>query len=246
VIAHITAALEARAIPEKKDWWERYLKHEIDFLGVPMAEIRTVVLDWIDEMAPDESTQRATAFDLLRCDFAEQKLAGILILQEHLLPSLHPTPDLADVSELFDAGHIWEWSTCDWLCVRVLGPMARRDGPEATSVLAAWTDAPGLWRRRAAAVSFVGLAKEGDAIHPGFTDLVLDVCRANVTDPARFAQTGVGWVLRDLSDAAPDRVVGFVQDHGHQMSREAIRMAAARLPDEDRRRFGLTGPRRRR
>lgn len=86
-----------------------------------------------------------------------------------------------------------------------------------------------LWQRRAAAVSFVNLAPEGERFFDGFTDLLLIVCHANVADPARFSQTSVGWLLRELSRAEPDRVRAFLDEHEGSMSREARRTAAARL-----------------
>ena len=90
------------------------------------------------------------------------------------------------------------------------------------------------------------VASQGDELFRGLVDVVIDVCAANVVDPERFAQTGVGWVLRDLSDAAPQRVFDFILANRNVMSREAVRMASARLPDDQRTRLGITGPRRRR
>ncbi len=169
-------------------------------------------------------------------------------MQELLLPAgeIDARCDLPVVAAIFDDGHIADWNTTDWLCIRVLGPLIARDGRPAADLLAGWTAAPGLWRRRAAAVSFVPVVGRGDEPFPGLVDMVFGVCAANVVDPERFAQTGVGWVLRDLSDVAPDRVYDFVVAHLDVMSREAVRMAAARLSDEQRTSLGLTGPRRRR
>ena len=39
--------------------------------------------------------------------------------------------------------------------------------------------------------------------------------------PERFAQTGTGWVLRELSLAAPERVIGFVEEHRSLFARGA-------------------------
>ncbi|HSF85118.1 MAG TPA: DNA alkylation repair protein [Acidimicrobiia bacterium] len=246
--ADLSRRIAAAGDAGKKEWWERYLKGEIEFFGVPMGDIRRVTKRWGDEhdLAPEEL--RSAAFELLRRPIAEEKLAGILIMQELLLPAdeLDAGRDFPVIAALFDDGHIWEWNTTDWLCVRVLGPMIRRDGRPTARMLARWTAAPGLWRRRAAAVSFVPVASQGDELFRGLVDVVIDVCAANVVDPERFAQTGVGWVLRDLSDAAPQRVFDFILANRNVMSREAVRMASARLPDDQRTRLGITGPRRRR
>lgn len=247
-IEELAGRLAAAGQAEKKEWWERYLKHEIEFFGVPMGEIRLITRAWAKKHDPSPAQLRANAFELVRRPIAEEKLAGILLMQELLLPAgqIRAARDLPVVAALFDKGHIADWNTTDWLCVRVLGKLIENDGRPTAKRIAAWTDAPGLWRRRAAAVSFVPVAGRGDDVFPGLVDLVVDVCAANVIDAERFAQTGVGWVLRDLSDAAPDRVFDFVIANRHQMSREAQRMAAARLSDEQRSALGITGVRRRR
>ncbi len=247
-IADLSARLAATGDAEKKAWWERYLKGEIEFFGVPMGEIRRTTKAWAVEHDLAGETLRTSAFQLLRRPIAEEKLAGILLMQQLLLPhgEIDAARDLPVIATIFDDGHIAEWSTTDWLCVRVLGPLIARDGRPTAELLAGWTAAPGLWRRRAAAVSFVPVAGRGDELFPGLVDLVIDVCAALASDRQRFAQTGVGWVLRDLSDAAADRVNDFVTAHVATMSREAVRMAAARLSDEQRTALGITGPRRRR
>ena len=149
--------LRACGDPVKKTWWEKYLKSVIEFYGVPMAQIRSAVHAWAEEraMAPEEL--RSAAFDLMRRPIAEEKLAGILVMQELLLPieELSAGRDLPVIASIFDAGQIWEWNTTDWLCVRVLGPMIEQQGRPTAERIATWAGAPGLWRRRAAAVAFV-------------------------------------------------------------------------------------------
>ncbi len=219
-----------------KDWWERYLKGAIEFRGVPMAGIRAAVHEWftaqrLDRLAAD--AQRSVAYDLIGEPIAEDKLAGILLLQEILAPAglVRCDADLADLGRLFDEGAIADWNTCDWLCVRVLGPLAADVGEECARVIAGWSDAANLWRARAAGVAFVNMAPDGDANFAGFTEMLLDVCAHNVRRSERFAQTGVGWVLRELSVAAPGDVAGFVRTHAADMSRQAVRSAVRKLPE---------------
>jgi 3-methyladenine DNA glycosylase AlkD len=91
-----------------------------------------------------------------------------------------------------------------------------------------WRDAASLWQRRAAVVSFVYVAARGEANFAGFTDLLLEACAANIQATDRFAHTGPGWALRELSVAEPERVRDFVDAHP-EFSREGRRMALARL-----------------
>jgi 3-methyladenine DNA glycosylase AlkD len=157
-------------------------------------------------------------------------MAGVLVLAERLLPEL-TVADIDRLARPFAAGWIDDWSTCDWYCVKLLGPLVARsaDPQPAAEAIAEWRLAERLWQRRAAAVSFVGLAPRGDDVYPGFVELLLTVCTANADDPARFSQTSVGWLLRELFRAEPERVERFVREHGDHMSAEARRAALARL-----------------
>jgi 3-methyladenine DNA glycosylase AlkD len=211
-----------------------------------MAGIRAAVHAWAGA-TEDPDLRRLAAMQLLEQPIAEEKLAGILVMQELLLPAdeLSGTRDLPRIAQRFDDGFIADWNTTDWLCVRVLGPLIEREGRPTAEHVAGWVDAPSLWRRRAAAVGLVPLAGRPDGdLDVG--DLVLDACTTLAPEPERFVQTGIGWVLRNLSDVAPEDVYTFLWDHRTVMSREAIRMAAARLSDEHRADLGVRGKRRRR
>lgn len=203
-----------------------------------MASIRRVVHAWHDEAEPAWTPKRLRdlAIELIRQDLTEDKLAGILLIQEVLIPGGHIPwkTELKRWARLFDDGFIYDWNTCDWFCVRVLGPLATAEGEECARAIADWSRARNLWRRRAAGVAFVNLAPRGEANFRGFTTMLLDVCERTVRHPERFAQTGTGWVLRELSHAKPGRVATFVERNLTRMSREAVRMAVAALEDVDR------------
>jgi 3-methyladenine DNA glycosylase AlkD len=235
LISDLQADLAARADPKTKDWWDRYLRNAIEFRGVKMAAIRSAVRSWLDRhgLVPDSDGTKDLAYRLIEETPAEDKLAGILLLAEWLLPagSLDCGADVHRLARLFDEGHIADWNTCDWLCVKVLGPLALANGEACAAALADWHTAAGVWRSRAAAVAFVNLLPAAEEPIPGLRRLVLGVCRANVRRRERFSQTGVGWTVRELSRGDPASAAAFVEEHLPLMSREAIRSATAKLPD---------------
>ncbi len=244
IAASITRQLATSGDRAKKDWWESYLRGVIGFHGVPMGEVRRIVHDAVEAPAePDEIIDLARV--LLQGPIAEQKLAGILLLAEVAGPEAM-LGRLGVLSEVFDEGHIFDWNTCDWLCVKVLGPAVAAGGYPAAETLTGWRDAPGLWRRRASMVGLVPVVGEGDAVIPGLTWLTVDTCASHAADDRRFIQTGIGWTMRELSTAEPETVEAFLRRHRSVLSREAVRMAAARLDDDVRLELGLSGPRRRR
>jgi 3-methyladenine DNA glycosylase AlkD len=225
--------LRAAADDKTRQWWERYLKGALPFRGVPMGTIRRIVHQtWrtagADRLDPEVQIDLALA--QLAQPFSEDKIAGVLALSERLLGHL-TAEHVPALARPFEAGHIADWSTCDWYCVKVLGRFVEQgeDRRRRSEAIAGWRGAGTLWQRRAAAVSFVNLAPQGEKFFDGFTDLLLTVCAANVADTARFSQTSVGWLLRELSKAEPAPVQEFVHRHRESMSREAVKAATARL-----------------
>ena len=230
MIEGLQAELERRADPEKKAWWENYVKGAT-FRGTPMAEVRSAVGRWL-ETHPELSRTRIKhfAYELIREPFAEDKLAGVLILSEHLIDELG-IDDLPAFRTLLADEHLGDWSACDWFCVKVLGRMLVRssDRERIADQLIGWTGSDELWVRRAGLVAFVDLAPKGDAALPGLTERIITGAERNASDERRFAQTSVGWVLRELSKSEPAAVRRFLSERGGQLSTEARRAASAKV-----------------
>jgi 3-methyladenine DNA glycosylase AlkD len=220
---------------EAKALWESTLTGAVAFRGVPVEGIREAVdVLWREELAPGEDRLAAglsLSLALLREPLGDDKLAGVLLLAEKLADDLTPA-DLPRLAALFDEGAVADGNTCDWLAVKLLAQLVTRkpDGTSFARAIAAWRDAPGLWRRRAACIAFVPVAKRGDAAFPGLTRLVLGVCERTVRDPERFAQTGTGWVLRELSLADRPAVLAFVERNLPRFSVEALRSVTEKMP----------------
>ncbi len=243
LIPRLQVRLDGRAEEKTRLWWESYLKGAIPFRGVKMAAIRAELHNWIGaeklagRLPPEE--QKELALALIRETYTEDKLAGILYLQEVLIPAgeVHCPADLPRFAGLFSEGHIYDWNTCDWFCVRVLGPLVQQQGEACAQAIAAWCTAGNLWQRRASGVAFVNLAKAGEANFPGFTEMLLAVCAETVRYPERFAQTGTGWVLRELGKGQPEVVVAFVEEQLDNFSAEGLRYAIEKMPAETRARL---------
>lgn len=207
----------------------------IAFRGVSTEGVREAVdVVWQDHLASREDSHAAglgLALALLREPLGDDKLAGVLLLAEKLADDLTPA-DLPRLAAVFDDGSVSDGNTCDALAVRLLGKLVARkpEGMAFARAIAAWKDAPGLWRRRAAGVAFVPVARKADAALPGLTRLVLGVCARTVRDPELFAQTGTGWVLRELSLADRPAVLAFVERNLPRFSDEALRSVTEKMP----------------
>lgn len=234
--------LSRAANAKAKSWWENYLKGAADFRGTRMAAIRTAVHAVAadpDCVVMPRPSKVALALKLLAGAFTEDKLAGIIFLQEVMLAddAIRWKTDLRRIEPLFGSGHIADWNVCDWLCVKFLGPLIQIEGNECAHHVAGWYRARTLWKRRASAVAFVNLAKRGEANFRGFGTLVLRSCESLLRSNHRFAQSGAGWVLRELSLAERARVVETIERNLPRFTRESLRSATAKLPNGTRQRL---------
>ena len=238
LIDRLQQRLNARATAATREWWTKYLRGAASFRGVKMGDIRAALHAWFEEEHVGEvlsvGQQKDLALMLLGEDHTEDKLAGVLFLQEILLPegALDWRSELPRFARLYDDGYISDWSSCDWFCVKVLGPLVEQQGESCARAISEWREADSLWQRRASVVAFANLARKGDQNFPGFTEMVIDNCSHLLASQERFAQTGVGWVLRELSRSDQGRVIGFVEANPNRFSREALKNAAKYLPPE--------------
>jgi 3-methyladenine DNA glycosylase AlkD len=228
--------LGAHATAARREWWTKYLRGAASFRSVKMKDVRTAAHGWFEGVRLAEhlsvGQQKDLALMLLEEDYTEDKLAGVLFLQEILLPAgaLDWHSEVPRFARLFDRGYIRDWSICDWFCVKVLGPLIEQQGEACARAISEWRKADSVWQRRASVVTFVNLAGKGDRTFPGFTEMVLENCSRLLGSQERFAQTGVGGILRELSRSDQGRGIKFVEANQARFSREALKNAIKYLP----------------
>lgn len=233
-VADLQRRLARAANSKARAFWSRYLRGTARFRGVPMAKIRGCVRAWwTDHELADHGAAagKRIALVLIEQPMTEDKLAGILVLQDQLGDALRAS-DLPSFARLFATGHLADWNIVDWFCVKVLTTLLAREAgrAEVARALSQWRSAETVWQRRAACVAFTKLAPRGEAALPGLTGLILTVCATVVWSPDRFDQTAVGWVLRELGRAEPARVEAFFRRHARFMSRDCVRYVVEKLP----------------
>src|SRR5215204_7343410 len=124
LIDRLQSRLNASATAATREWWTKYLRGAASFRGVKMGDVRTAVHAWFEEERLGEHLsarqRKDLALLLLEEEYTEDKLTGVLFLQEILLPegALDWRSDLPRFARLFDDGYISDWSICDWLCVK--------------------------------------------------------------------------------------------------------------------------------
>ena len=233
LVHRLQHALDGSSSGATKAWWERYLKGAIEFRGVGIPQIRSVLAAWRSDSGVGYwplADQFALALRLFEEPMAEDKLAGVLFLQEYLYDRMPWRTSLRHYSSLFERRLIADWNTCDWFCVRVLGPTIATHGSACATAISRWNQSPELWKARASVVGFVPVIAE-----PVYHPLVLRSSVVLIRREERFAKTAVGWILRDLSKYEPGKVTAFVDEQLRYFSTEALRNALKYSPEATRR-----------
>jgi 3-methyladenine DNA glycosylase AlkD len=225
-IEQIRNLLIAESSVSSQEWWSNYVKESSPFLGTPTSAVRRVVNRFVDRGdASAEALDSAMqlALSLIEQEYSEEKIAGMLIIKEYVIPKSDGRPSFLTperMASLFDGGFIRDWNVCDWFCMRVSGPMIRAHGDSMGYPILDWASSFNLWRARASIVSFIPVIET-----TAYRESILAAAKILNRRSERFAKTGVGWVLREMSKHDPASVTAYVEDDLSQFSFESLRNA---------------------
>ncbi len=223
---YIINHLKAIQNPEKAKWLERYVKHNIQSLGVGIPQIREIVQAFgtTYQLSKQPIGEQIEFLDeLMKQDFTEPKLAAILFIQQYWkstksLEILHLT------SKWFDKGWVADWNVCDWLCVRLLSPLVDKEAGLSIPEFSSWNSDQNLWKARASLVPFAQ-CKSIDK----YPDIILKFSQSLIKRDERFCKTAVGWVLRQYSKSDATFVIGFLEKNKEWATKEVIKNATKYL-----------------
>lgn len=225
LIRDLQARLDSVANEKIKNWWEKYMRYVSPFRGVNLVVIREQLRNWYMAHGLAElptETQFDLALALFEPVYDEDKLAGVLFIEEFLVSKLDCAWSLPRFAALFTDGKITDWNICDWFCVRVLAGLIKREGLPCAQAIARWRTADNLWQARASLVAFAPLVNAKAKPTREMLDLVLETCPYLIKRDERFAKTAVGWVLREASQVAPQEVERFTQEYAPYFSKESL------------------------
>ena len=210
-----------RAVQEK-----RYLKSELDFLGVPLPGIRRVVTAAAREhrdLGHDELAGWAEA--LWREPLWEARMAAVELLRAR--EGDLTAADLPLVYRLIReaAG----WALVDPLAGDIAGRIALRHPRAAWPVIDTWADDADFWVRRSALLSLLPGIRTGQPE----LDRLDGYATPMLGEKEFFIRKAIGWVLRELSKKDPGYVIEWTGRHLAEMSGVTFREAVRRLPEPD-------------
>ena len=222
--AAVMAAMLPLADAERAGQAKRYLKSDLDFLGVSVPDIRAAVTGTA-RSGPDPGRAGALAWarTLWREPTHERRTAAIEVLRRYAR-SLEPA-DLALVEAWIRESHGWAY--VDSLAGDIAGPIALRH-PVAWPLIDTWAADADFWVRRSALLTLLPGIRKGQPDRERFERYATPM----LAEKEFFIRKAIGWVLRETAKKDPAYVAAWTREHLDVMSGVTFREAVRRLPPE--------------
>jgi 3-methyladenine DNA glycosylase AlkD len=232
-VREVRAALRRQGSGRRAALMRVYFRRDetVAFYGVSLPTVRQVARDVWSRHQDAWSVATAIRFcdTLIRVPELEAKSVGVIVLARW--HRAFPRGLLRTVRGWLGAGHCASWAAVDLVAPSLLTPLVRRY-PDLGATVSAWTGARSLWTRRAAAVTFVPLARRGHEL-----DTVYAIAERLFPDVNDLIHKAVGWMLREAGKTDPARLERFLLRHGPRVPRTTLRYAIERFPPARRRRL---------
>jgi 3-methyladenine DNA glycosylase AlkD len=229
--ARVVEVMLPLADAERAAQEKRYLKSDLDFLGVAVPGIRRAVTEtarshpglsrddalawarglWRDPRGPGKPVH-------------ERRMAAIEVLCRYA--KLLEPADLAQVEAWVREARSWAY--VDSLAGTVAGTIALRD-PAAWPLIDPWATDEDFWVRRSALLTLLPGIRRGQPDRARFERYATPM----LTEREFFIRKAIGWVLREISKQDPGYVAAWTRRHLDRMPGVTFREAVRRLPEAD-------------
>ena len=216
--------LRAAGTPERAEGEKRYLKSDLEFYGVRLAEIRAAAKDTFAG-AEDHDALIALVEELWRKPIFERRMAAALGL-EVKRKELDPA-DLPLIERLLRESKTW--ALVDWIAVKALGSLVQTH-PKTLKTMDRWATDEDFWIRRSALLS-----QREPLINGASFDAFTRYADPMLGETEFFIRKAIGWVLRDVSRRRPEEVWAWIAPRAHRASgvtmREVVKYLGAERAD---------------
>jgi 3-methyladenine DNA glycosylase AlkD len=226
-VKQIVAWLEARHDPAFAEGQRRFFQHEVATMGVRSPELHRLAREWRREIKPWPVAARNRLMDLLWRDGRLETGALVCFLYRGFAAQCG-----ACEFKLFERWidrYVRNWAHCDGVASWLLAASIANE-PALRERLLPWTASPNRWKRRAAAVALLQEAKAGRHF-----DTIAEVAARLLPDQDDMVEKGVGWLLKETYPKQPEAAMAFLIEHRARASRLTLRIAAEKIPAEQRR-----------
>jgi 3-methyladenine DNA glycosylase AlkD len=214
--------LRALGTPERAEGEKRYLKSDLDFLGVSVWGIRKVMKAFAEQHRDLPRDDVAALIEALWAKpVFERRMMAAMLLEEYVAVLEHS--DLELIERLIRESKTW--ALVDVLSGDVVGEIILRN-PKVAARLDAWAKDDDFWVRRSALLAQLLPLKHGASFRrfASYADAMLD-------EKEFFIRKAIGWVLRETAKRRPDEVYEWLAPRAHRSSGVTIREAVKYLDD---------------
>lgn len=174
---------------------------------------------------------------LLRSQWHEVRLAGLLLLVEEMNANLPKRRDTADVIAakarrreeiarfyIDHAACANNWDLVDLSCPKILGPYLRLADSENSGLLMQLARSNNLWEQRIAIVTTL------DFIQNGIFSPTLALADNLIDHRHDLIHKAIGWMLREIGKRDIDTLTAYLEQNYHRLPRTSLRYAIERFP----------------
>lgn len=209
-VALIRELLLPLARPERVEGEKRYLKSDLEFLGVSVPDLRTAIRAWLGTHPElDRPALLRLVEALWETSVHEMRVFGIELLRARV--SLLESSDIGLLETLLRRSGSWAY--VDSIAVHLVGPLADRD-PGLFEQLDSWLTDRDFWLRRSAVLALLLPLRRGGGDWPRF----VRYADALLHEKEFFIRKALGWVLREVAKKHPERVRRFLEEREGRVS----------------------------
>lgn len=221
----IAADLRRAGTGERAAKERAYLKSELEHYGTSVPDIRRITKAACRERgALGHDSVLALAAALWAEPVHERRTAAVEVLAMHRRGL--GAADLGFVERLIRASRTW--ALVDGLAVQIAGDVVGRDPHGTAETLDRWAVDPDFWMRRSALLALLPGLRTG----AGDFDRFARYADGMLDEREFFVRKAIGWVLREASKRAPDRVAAWLAPRTERASGVTMREAVKYLPDD--------------
>jgi len=222
ITEEILSEIRRRGDPAKAEATRHYFREEIETCGLTLTECGEIAKEFYPHVKGDMPLALEIAGELHSLGIIEADSVGD-ILVKRMKGKL--TPEHFCV---FDAwvDNLNNWASTDSLSSGIISVVVKKE-PRLIGKLLTWTGSPNRWRRRAAAISLVPIARRGEMLPD-----VLRIADRLMDDQDDMAQKGVGWLLKEASKKHPIEIRDYLMLWKPKTTGLILRYASEKLPPE--------------
>ncbi len=229
-IAKLTLSLlKKNADPGQARINQRFFKEPVKSYGLRAEAIRSLGKEIYERIKPQWKVEEVISLgDILAPNpYIEAKVLVALLL--HKFSRDLPKSLFFKIKEWLSSDYFNNWAAVDSLCPDVLGSLLLKY-PELKESIIKWPKSSNRWLRRAAAVSFIRIARKGRML-----DTIYKIAASLFGDDEDIVQKAIGWLLKEAGKTDSCRLKDFLLKHGPSVPRTTLRYAIEKFSAEERR-----------